>query len=266
MAIINGRGRVDVRTPIDLSNPLWNSLVAGWKLDGDFTDVLGVANGTSINDVQFTTGKINQGVLGNGSRTVAGAKFVDCGTSIANRNLQFPLALSSWVRQDYSSTISGSMPIWFDGNHLSATRGGVWLQVTNPNALGGSSKIRFGYGNGTGVSGAAVKEFRTNNFVLAKGVYHHVVINYINASTFEVYVNGVSVPFSFLGGSATSMGWTGQKTILCGSNNYNAPIDASSPNPTFEGGIDEVYLWNKTLTISEITELYNSGNGKQYAN
>jgi hypothetical protein len=30
--------------------------------------------------------------------------------------------------------------------------------------------------------------------------------------------------------------------------------------------IDTFNIWNKELTQSEITELYNSGNGKQYPN
>jgi hypothetical protein len=32
------------------------------------------------------------------------------------------------------------------------------------------------------------------------------------------------------------------------------------------GKIDETYIWNKVLSQSEITELYNSNNGKQYPN
>jgi hypothetical protein len=30
--------------------------------------------------------------------------------------------------------------------------------------------------------------------------------------------------------------------------------------------IDSVSVWNKSLTATEVTELYNSGNGKQYPN
>jgi hypothetical protein len=32
------------------------------------------------------------------------------------------------------------------------------------------------------------------------------------------------------------------------------------------GKIDETYIWNKVLSDSEVTELYNSSNGKQYPN
>lgn len=40
-------------------------------------------------------------------------------------------------------------------------------------------------------------------------------------------------------------------------------FEASSP-PFYEGVIDEVGIWNRTLNPTEITELYNSGNGLAY--
>jgi hypothetical protein len=44
-------------------------------------------------------------------------------------------------------------------------------------------------------------------------------------------------------------------------------IGSNRTNSFFTGGIDEVGLWDgKALTATEVTELYNSGNGKQYPN
>jgi hypothetical protein len=40
--------------------------------------------------------------------------------------------------------------------------------------------------------------------------------------------------------------------------------DSSNVAHFTNGKIDEVNIWNKELSASEITELYNSGNGKQY--
>ena len=48
------------------------------------------------------------------------------------------------------------------------------------------------------------------------------------------------------------MGTNGSKQ-----NSYFAPSGSK---------VDAVNVWNKELTQSEITELYNSGNGKQYPN
>jgi hypothetical protein len=42
--------------------------------------------------------------------------------------------------------------------------------------------------------------------------------------------------------------------------------DNSTPSYFFNGKIDAFNAWNRVLTQSEITELYNSGNGKQYPN
>jgi hypothetical protein len=40
--------------------------------------------------------------------------------------------------------------------------------------------------------------------------------------------------------------------------------DNTTPSALFNGQIDAFNAWNRVLTQSEITELYNSGNGKQY--
>jgi hypothetical protein len=244
---------------------LWSSLVAGWKLDNNFNDVLGVANGTPINGAGFTTGKINEGFNGIVSYDYANAKYVDFGNSIAQRNLQFPITLSSWIKHSYSTTYGGCIPFWLDGDYMSPIRGGVWLQITNLNFIGGSARVRAGFGDGTGaaISSSSVKEWRTD-FVLPKDTWMHVVVVFIDANTIRIYVNGIDTPAAYLSGTATQIGWSGQKTIMGLANNYNA--DFNSINPSYEGAIDETYVWNRVLSQIEILALYNNGNGKQYPN
>lgn len=243
-------------------NPLWSSLVAGWNLDGDFNDVLGVANGTPINGAGFTTGKINDGFNGVKAIDLASASYVDFGNSISQRNLTFPMTISAWIKQSYSTTSGGCIPIFLDGDVNSGARGGFWLQITNLNALGGSSRIRAGFGNGLAAPNGLRKEWWTD-FVIPKDIWKHVVVVFTDANTISFYSDGSFVASSFLTGTATTVAWSGQKTIIGYSNNYGI-INAG--NPTFEGSIDETYIWNRVISQSEITELYNSGNGKQYPN
>ena len=47
---------------------------------------------------------------------------------------------------------------------------------------------------------------------------------------------------------------------MIGANKY----DTSNYQEFFNGNIDEVNLWNKELTATDVTELYNAGTGKFY--
>jgi hypothetical protein len=72
----------------------------------------------------------------------------------------------------------------------------------------------------------------------------------INSSTIALYVNGT------LYGSVSSVGWLGANGTY-----YIGDGGGACAGKNFGGIIDEVGIWNRTLTPSEITALYNSGNG-----
>ena len=72
----------------------------------------------------------------------------------------------------------------------------------------------------------------------------------------KIYINGVLSPGVYtFGNSLTNPSYqSGQPCNLGGWNNTsygNHKQDATS-------------IWTRTLTVSEISQLYNSGNGKQY--
>jgi len=264
MADNNNKTRVSVRVPINLSNPLWNNLVAGWKMDGDFNDVLGVANGTPINGAGFTTGKINQGFLGNGEITDSTAKYIDFGNSISQRNLNFPITISTWINKQYLNT-GGCRLIFLDGELGNTSVSGAWLQVTNlNNTTDKLSRIRAGFGNGGSNISSNFKEYWTG-FIVPNDVWSHIVVVINNDSDFKFYLNGVLVSSTLLNGTATNIGWSGKKTQI-GANNNVGINNYSSTWPSFRGIMDETYIWNRALTQADITELYNSNAGKQYPN
>ena len=72
----------------------------------------------------------------------------------------------------------------------------------------------------------------------------------------NAYINGTSV------GSTTG---SGSGTLATG---YTAGLHISSDNGTaaqaFDGMMDEIGVWSRALTATEVTELYNSGNGLAY--
>jgi hypothetical protein len=83
------------------------------------------------------------------------------------------------------------------------------------------------------------------------GVWQHVVVTYSGASNINggrAYRNAV-------------IGDTPASAALVGSmvNVAEFVVGARNTNFPFSGNIDEVSVWNKALTLTEITELYNSG-------
>jgi len=92
--------------------------------------------------------------------------------------------------------------------------------------------------------------------------WYHVVTTYNTATTTaKFYING-----SQQGSDVTSFD---QASIYDGNKDFNLGCtfvtEAARGNFT-DGIMDQVGLWGKVLTSSEITELYNSGNGLVYEN
>ena len=85
-----------------------------------------------------------------------------------------------------------------------------------------------------------------------KLVWHHIVLT-ISGTNATVYLDGAQ----------NSSANTASTTAF--SNNKNLTIGGNPANGRgMVGLIDEVGLWNRTLTVSEVGQLYNSGNGISY--
>ena len=95
----------------------------------------------------------------------------------------------------------------------------------------------------------------TGTTAINNGNFNHVAMTWLRTGSIKVYVNGV------LNGSSASSG-----------NYANVPTNNISLNSNADGSfavgkncnIDEVGVWNKELSASEITSLYNAGAGKTY--
>ena len=92
----------------------------------------------------------------------------------------------------------------------------------------------------------------TSSIAITINAWNHVVCAYNGAGQVKFYVNG-----SLVGTSTAS--WTdagGTTGTYIGAYSGVAYF--------FNGTIDEAGAWTRALTATEVTELYNSGNGKQY--
>jgi hypothetical protein len=74
----------------------------------------------------------------------------------------------------------------------------------------------------------------------------------------QMYINGVQV----LGdtSNSTHVAYESTNWPMIGANRYTPTIYQEF----FLGKLDAVSVWNRALTAEDVTDLYNSGNGKQY--
>lgn len=82
------------------------------------------------------------------------------------------------------------------------------------------------------------------------GLWHYAVLSY-DGSTLRLYVDGQQVAFNSTSGAIPDN--TGTQSLRVGAN----PLQ---PDGYFNGTVDEVRIWNRSLTTVEVTDAYNTGN------
>jgi len=102
--------------------------------------------------------------------------------------------------------------------------------------------------------------YASNELFNTSGWYHLILVKPLNQQP-QFYVNGVSTLTGIRVSNATVTEVTYTNPVKCSIGNNVTYLSNYMPNGS---KIDALNIWNKVLTSSEITELYNSGNGKQY--
>ena len=209
-------------------------------------DALSTNNGTAQGGLTYEVGKVGTSFKFNGTNA-----FINLGDVM-------DLGLSSW-----------SYGMWFKSNVASA---GTLFSKTIAAGLAGrfaayidSNRINFlfdpNYSNPLNIG--------TSNTIVTNTWYHLVCV-FDRTSNIRLYLNGV------LQSVTTSYGLNDLTQFGAANTNYNTSCpfrigaytaaDNINALSLFNGSIDAFNVWNRVLTASEITELYNSGNGKQYPN
>ncbi|MDP2384948.1 MAG: LamG-like jellyroll fold domain-containing protein [Bacteroidota bacterium] len=162
-----------------------------------------------------------------------GASTIELG-SPSKANVSTGLTISSWIKL---ANVSGQKAIV--SKWIGVTANDQYLFMINGNktfiAVGNPSNVANGYSGTTS---------------LVANTWYHIVATWDNSGRHQTYVNGVldvdvvNTAFSTINGtSATAL--------------Y---IGSQGSNRLFNGAIDDVQLFNRKLTPSEILDLYNAPN------
>ena len=163
--------------------------------------------------------------------------YVDCG-NVTTLNGQTNITISLWFKQD-SSVTGPQYPISKYGT------GGSQLLVSY--RVGGQIDVLLG---GVGLFRSA------NNINYSDGNWHNMVITYDSSRT-NIYnrtalrIDDVDIAHSTFRQSSAS--------IASSTANLNIGRRTEYNFYEWNGLLDEVAIWNRTLTPTEITEIYNNG-------
>lgn len=232
---------------------LLTNLVSFWKLEevsGTRYDVLQKNNLSVSGSPTLSDGKI--GKSPNLVRA-SGNQFSISDASSTGLDPSGDMSLSFWVKR--SSTTKQTWGLVAKGNVLGTTDSATvgWGAYIN-----GSDQLAFAaYVNG------ANRTAQSSATVL-NGVWRHVVCTFTNggagASTLQVYIDGSASGSANTAGTGPIVKATLPQSFRIGAHSSATNVAANQ----FSGQIDAVGIWSKVLSATEISNLYNSGNGRQY--
>ena len=217
------------------SNPLWDSLLSYYTGDNTPNDSKGTANGTLINGATYATGKINNAFSFDGTND-----YVNFGNNL-----------------DFSGLTNFSFNFWVNPNAAS----GFQILFCKWDASDKGYLIRKSLDGNylnfvIGSSGSNYTSISNNSIPIASNVYTMVTVVYVPFPGLKIYINGVS---DTLTTNANSFPTSASNTA-----NLTSGAWSTGASYFYGGKIDEVGVWNRAITATEVTELYNSGSGKQY--
>ena len=198
-------------------------------------DSYGTNHGTLMNGTTFTTGKIGSAFTFDG---------INDYISLPTNTLRFTgdFSVSLWVYIPVNVTADQSLIGCL--RQESGWRG--WHVVVYEN------RIYFQFVTGT----TLISNYYIDNTNI--GSWKHVVATFKNGTGGELFVDGVS---RFTMPTALPISYASIDTPSIGCMNYGSGLTWFVKNGT---KLDAISTWERVLTPTEITELYNSGNGKQY--
>jgi hypothetical protein len=228
------------------SSSLKTSLFAAYNGESNANDSFGTNNGTAQGGLTYTAGKIGNAFTFNGTNSYV---------SLPNNSFKFTgnFSVSFW----FYCKVSGNAQTLINGYDYTGSLSGGWI-------LGSFSTgyMEFQvYVNTQATSKSRYQvPFNTSTY---NNQWVHITLTRVSSTSTKIYINGTEASGSFSKGSVAD-----NPTYL--TNCYSEiggdfVTSGGLINPCDNGTkIDAVNVWNKELTQSEITELYNSGNGAQY--
>ena len=218
---------------------LLTNLYAVYNAESNANDSFGTLNGTANGGLTYTTGKIGNAFTLNGTNA-----YVSLPRTTNEFDFTGDFSISVWIKPTTQGTTNTFFQNFYSAS--ASNRYGFHLYLQ-------SARVRFGTYNIT-------TNLANGNSVISNNTWYHVVITKTSGNAYKMYVNNTLQTLAIVAGDiSNNPSYNTLNQVNIGSN-----FDVGARTAYFNGQIDELNTWTKELSASEITELYNSGNGKQY--
>jgi hypothetical protein len=220
---------------------LSNGLVAVYKGESNANDSLGAYNGTPQGGLTYTSGKSGNAFTGNGT-----TGWVNLPDNMWKPTGDF--SISQWVYVINKFNYAAAMFQSFNDIGTPTTTYGIQSLI-----LFGNYQFTISYGSSsTQYNTTAAINSYANQWV-------NITVTRKANTNVKIYINGTLT---------TTQNWT-QNPIYHATTYTRIGVwkgDKTGTNYPFYSGmkLDETLLYNRELTSTEVTELYNSGTGKFY--
>jgi hypothetical protein len=211
-------------------------LLAYYPFNGNANDESGNGNHGSVREAVLTTDRFG---VSNSAYSFDGVNdYIDIGNNL-KRN--FPMSISAWIYLNDIDPGSFGQATVFRNDFWDHTSRYYGLLIDN---VKGHLVGRIG--NGGIAAGGSRFGITTNEVVFSKGDWFHIVVVFISHNTMKLYVNAVEQETGIeQGGTASSMVYS----------NANGAIGFSR-DTGFNGSIDDIRVYDRALSASEIRSLY----------
>lgn len=217
---------------------LSNGLTAYFPFSGDFNDIstnaiTGTNNGCTLGTDRFSNS--NETMF-----NATGTGYISFNDNSVKTAL--PVTISVWVK-----LASVSQPnIIFTSDNVYNNNYGYWLST-----LTGTGQIGINYAGGLGGANSSNRRSFVTNEVLSTGVWHHIVAIIRDYSDMDVYIDCVKATGNYSGTGSSTISYSTTESRI-GSNIGNN----ANPSGTYlDGDIDQIAIWNRSLTGLEIDTL-----------
>lgn len=220
--------------------PVTTGLVGMWTLDGSGAGSAGGADAHSVNNVQYTAGKVGMAATFNGQNYLE----IPDSDSLSPATYGERITIAFWMNPaTFNFTGENEGYVNFLGKGVSGQH--EWtFRVYNSTAQDGGSRAKrvsfyaFNLSGGLGAGSYFQDDLATNEWIFVTGV--------IDGANTHIYKNGVERDSDPLSGYSIQMG------------NGTAPVRVGTRDGAsyFQGSIDNVRIYNRALSTAEINQLY----------
>lgn len=235
---------------LETNGQITDQLVVHLTFDDTFSDISGRGNhGTGVNAPVFDNGQIGRAITVNGDGVQAPnnfSQYVTLGTAAdLNFGSAVDFSVSLWSK---FSTWSGD-PVFLSNKNWDSGNNTGWVLST-----GSDGRFQWNYRE---VSPQTRKDYDGPAGTISNNLWHHLVVTFDRGGNAIFYLDGVST-------NTTSLG-TGGQTIDSGLAT-NIGQDGTGTYTDGGGGvkwtnalIDDVGIWRRVITPSEVSAIYQAG-------